>query len=240
MIFNLELNILGPPPKRNFIKENMKHIKYMQGLVHENTNETKAPASKLKCAPRLIKYKSTSATLPTKRPEKDSKSKSIQPQKLNRRGGSMNIKKTNTEIRLLDIGVQTEIPNDISQLYTEGRIVYPRKRINRLEDRGDTISGEQIEDLIVAVEGIHLNDKQFAKANMQTIKPPPSKPDRDGIKSKFPNNYQRGELPKYIKDKKDGKILEYSPDGPPGHQLLPDEERKDTLKILRQCNNDKI
>lgn len=52
--------------------------------------------------------------------------------------------------------------------------------------------------------------------------------------SKPPPTYQKGVLPKYLKNRKGESIDEPEPDCPPGHVLLPEEERKETLRVLRQ------
>lgn len=53
--------------------------------------------------------------------------------------------------------------------------------------------------------------------------------------NKVPSTYKRGEIPKYLKEEKD-KTTSPVPDAdcPPGHVLLPDDERKETLRVLRQ------
>lgn len=53
--------------------------------------------------------------------------------------------------------------------------------------------------------------------------------------SQVPEHYQKGVLPKYLKDKKDDqKEPTDEPECPRGHVLLPEEERKETLRVLRQ------
>lgn len=51
----------------------------------------------------------------------------------------------------------------------------------------------------------------------------------------LPPTYQKGVLPKYLKDRKDDQFKEVLDDEcPEGHVLLPEEERKETLRVLRQ------
>lgn len=49
-----------------------------------------------------------------------------------------------------------------------------------------------------------------------------------------PANYQRGVVPKYLKDRREDLPIEPDIECPPGHILLPEEERKETLRVLRQ------
>lgn len=71
---------------------------------------------------------------------------------------------------------------------------------------------------------------------MKAVKHKVQKVDNNAVDpNKVPSNYQKGVVPKYLKDRKDEKIKsEEDPECPPGHVLLPDEERKETLRVLRQ------
>lgn len=52
----------------------------------------------------------------------------------------------------------------------------------------------------------------------------------------LPPTYQKGVVPKYLKDRKDEHLKDLPEDEecPDGHVLLPEEERKETLRVLRQ------
>lgn len=59
--------------------------------------------------------------------------------------------------------------------------------------------------------------------------------DKSPDPTRAPPTYQRGVVPKYLKERKDDKTGDIKdPECPPGHILLPDEERKETLRVLRQ------
>lgn len=72
---------------------------------------------------------------------------------------------------------------------------------------------------------------------MQLNKKKTNKVEMDAEAYKFPANYKKGDVPKYLKDEKQKTIEEVDKDCPPGHVLLPDEERKETLRVLRQSEN---
>lgn len=70
---------------------------------------------------------------------------------------------------------------------------------------------------------------------MTNIKPKMVKNDSVRNCLQPPPSYQKGVIPKYLKDRKGlEKSVEIEPDCPPGHILLPEEERKETLRVLRQ------
>lgn len=64
----------------------------------------------------------------------------------------------------------------------------------------------------------------------KTTKQCPSK-----VPAQPPQSYQRGVVPKYIRDRRDEMHKEETEEPcPDGHVLLPEEERKETLRVLRQ------
>lgn len=219
----------------------MNHIKRMQGLLTDHIDEKpRIPRDKFRTVPKLSKHKTNSTTLPSLKLQKETKSsRSLASQKkegLNKKSASP--KKAASEVKLTDRGVQTERPQDIAKLYERGTIVYPRKRRGkRKEDHGDSPSREQINDLTEKMESLDLEEKNYVKDNIQALKqlsPKQEKEEHD--KSKLPKSYQKGVLPKYLKNRKEEKQIECDPECPPGHVLLPDEERKETLRVLRQSN----
>lgn len=86
--------------------------------------------------------------------------------------------------------------------------------------------------------------KDFVKENAQIIKTIAAANKAGGNKAPLnpgnpPPDYKRGVVPKYIKDRKaelykQAKTTEGDEKCPEGHVLLPDTERKDTLRMLRQ------
>lgn len=76
----------------------------------------------------------------------------------------------------------------------------------------------------------------FIKQNIEALKIKPNKQDtQDGVKQ-LPPKYQKGVVPKYLREQKGDKekVLKVDPECPEGHILLPEDERKETLRVLRQ------
>lgn len=69
---------------------------------------------------------------------------------------------------------------------------------------------------------------------MANIKPKPPRPPQVKVIANAPPTYQRGVLPKYLRDRKEEDQTEEGDQCPDGHVLLPEEERKETLRVLRQ------
>ncbi|KAL3286420.1 hypothetical protein HHI36_000928 [Cryptolaemus montrouzieri] len=68
-----------------------------------------------------------------------------------------------------------------------------------------------------------------------------SKNDSVRNQNESPPNYQKGVAPKYLKNRKGyEKSADIKPDCPPGHILLPEEEREETLRVLKQSSADRV
>lgn len=227
----------------------MQQLKRMQGIIITDQLINDKPRTlhdKFRTIPKLNKLRTNSTTLPSLRLQKETKSnKSVGSQKRETANNkkSAEAPKAGSAMKLTDRGVQTERPQDIVKLYEKGTVIYPRshdrKRGKRKDDHGDTISREHIDDVTEKMEGLDLEEKNYVKDNIEALKllSPIKKDDKDEQdKSQVPKNYQRGVLPKYLKMKKDEKVVQCDPECPPGHVLLPDEERKETLRVLRQSN----
>lgn len=228
----------------------MKYIKQMQGLLPDNRpsdDKNKNTRNKLKNLPAKLsgsKQKPTATSFPTLKLQKNTKSnKSLgarkrTPEETKKTEPSKN--ETATESRLTDRGVQTERPQDVFKLYEKGIILYPRKQkktIKRREDHGDSISRDTMHtgDLEDKLENFTLHEKNHIKENIAALKHRSPKLEKENNdKTSPPVNYQKGVVPKYLKNRRDEKEIEFDPECPPGHVLLPDEERKETLRVLRQ------
>lgn len=217
----------------------MKQLKRMQGALNDQPEEkpVNIPRDKFRTVPKLTKNKTN--LLPALKLHKETKSsKSVV---AHSKRSEVTKRAVNSEIRLTDRGVQTERPQDIAKLYERGTIIYPRKqdrkRGKRKDDHGDSISRDtmNIDEVTDKVENVELDEKNYIKGNIQALKlQSPKHEKEDSDKSKLPKNYQKGVVPKYLKNRKDDKQVESDPECPPGHVLLPDEERKETLRVLRQ------
>ncbi|KAG5895226.1 hypothetical protein JTB14_003443 [Gonioctena quinquepunctata] len=132
---------------------------------------------------------------------------------------------------------QTERTDNIDKIFETGVIRYPSVGLERLAsskqgDHGDDLEGD--------IQSLEIEDKDFVKGNMSGFKPKTVKQLNPKVPAQAPPTYQRGVVPKYIRDKKTDKEIEEEEGCPPGHVLLPEEERKETLRVLRQSYADRI
>lgn len=110
--------------------------------------------------------------------------------------------------------------------------ILPSTRTPNRQYKCDSGQGDHlINNLTDNFQQIDLDDKKKSPEKQTKSK------NEQKVPSQAPPNYQRGVVPKYIRDRKaelsnTGK--EVDPECPPGHILLPEEERKETLKALRQ------
>lgn len=82
-------------------------------------------------------------------------------------------------------------------------------------------------------------EKNFLKENIVNTKQKQNKTDGELDPNRAPPNYKKGVVPKYLQEQKkeDEKVAQIDHDCPHGHVLLPDEERKETLRVLRQSKH---
>ncbi|KAK5641028.1 hypothetical protein RI129_009575 [Pyrocoelia pectoralis] len=150
-------------------------------------------------------------------------------------------------------GVQTDNQEDIQRLYRNGVIRYPSpsvvnalasRRLNISHDRGDgniipSPTSPNAVELNDNMQSLDINAKNYIKDNILALKNKTKTNDKEDVK--LPN-HQKGVLPKYLRDRKEelNKQCESETDCPEGHVLLPEEERKETLRVLRQSYADRI
>ncbi|KAB0793671.1 hypothetical protein PPYR_13291 [Photinus pyralis] len=255
-----------PVHKKNFIKENMRHIKEMQGLLPESGTDTKPLRDRQK--PKPIKdvarqssvNKSQSALnhIPLRSRVQKTETKKIETYvpKLHlekNRGEPLNIKPhlppapLHSTEKYLHRAVQTDNQEDIQRLYKNGIIRYPSpsvvnalgKRLSSNQDRGDgSPMPQNVDELDDNMHLLDINNKNYIKENILALKNR-TKNEKEEVKL---SSHQKGVLPKYLRDRKEEltKQCELEPDCPDGHVLLPDEERKETLRVLRQSYADRI
>lgn len=155
---------------------------------------------------------------------------------------------TEENSKLTHRAMQTERQEDLSKLYDTGVIKYPSpgvlKGIKQTESplvrpiqKGE---GDQVDNLSQLMENnLTTEEKDFIKEN-RNIKSKQQKQSPVKVMMEAPPNYQRGVVPKYLRDRKQESPLNIDTDCPPGHILLPEEERKETLRVLRQSYADRI
>ncbi|XP_053596506.1 uncharacterized protein LOC103570920 isoform X1 [Microplitis demolitor] len=152
------------------------------------------------------------------------------------------------------LGIQTLDTNDLDSLYSEGIIRYPSSRsreeksckevdqvdLNLELDRNSSptrcLGGKQ--DLTESSPG---KDKDYVKMNKEkiTVAARLAAQLNNGV---VPPNYRKGVVPKYILERKEeqqqkieqAKLDAANSDCPPGHIPLPDNERKETLRLLKK------
>ncbi|KAK9887993.1 hypothetical protein WA026_000282 [Henosepilachna vigintioctopunctata] len=153
--------------------------------------------------------------------------------------------------KFLSRGIQTERLDDISKLYESGVIKYPsagvrrspRKELRKFNpDQGDNVN--TVDELYEITDNSGVGDRpehNYVKENIRNIKIKVNKNDSVRDPTQPPPTYQKGVLPKYLKDRRGfEKTVEPEPDCPPGHILLPEDERKETLRVLRQSYADRV
>ncbi|GJQ80073.1 hypothetical protein Trydic_g19357 [Trypoxylus dichotomus] len=269
-----------PVHRRNFIKENMRYIKQIQGLTqNQNLPElspSKQSGDKFRNVPPKIssqfnatvtksKYRLSQPSLgehshsntkvvkggpPRFRQDKMPKAK-LEIKQL-RDFGEISRTEEVSECafneKITHRGIQTERNEDMNRLYECGVIKYPspsvldqinnikRKSVKVNQDHGDT----SIEDKLNTLQ---LDEKpDYIRQNIQAVKQKSTRSDIIPTSGSLPPTYQKGVLPRYLKERRDEQLKDVPDDDecPEGHVLLPDEERKETLRVLRQSYADRI
>ncbi|CAH1168817.1 unnamed protein product [Phyllotreta striolata] len=129
--------------------------------------------------------------------------------------------------------IQTECTSDTTKLYETGTIKFATSSA-KLKNKPPPMEGDSLE-----AEEYDNKKRDYVKENMSNLKPKPVKPSPVKIHADPPPTYQKGVLPKYLQDKKT-ENTEDDDQCPPGHVLLPESERKETLRVLRQSYADRI
>ncbi|CAH1997319.1 unnamed protein product [Acanthoscelides obtectus] len=241
-----------PVSRRNFIKENVKSIKQMQNLLQEaGVIQPRATrADKYQNVPPLLKSRditpsrhhssstdNTKAHHLTKQPLK-------KPPAANQKAKQDQVQRTKAKStlevndRFTSRAIQTERTDDLNRLYETGVIKYPSPGLGRSDEStkhsptrvksyGDTIEND--------MQSLDLEEKDYIKKNMTNLQPKQLKPAASKVPAQAPPSYQRGVVPKYLRDRKQDEQPDHSDEPcPEGHVLLPEEERKETLRVLRQ------
>lgn len=70
---------------------------------------------------------------------------------------------------------------------------------------------------------------------MSNMKARVTKQPASKVLAQAPSTYQRGVVPKYLRERRDEEQKDEADEPcPEGHVLLPEDERKETLRVLRQ------
>ncbi|XP_013141020.1 PREDICTED: uncharacterized protein LOC106105271 [Papilio polytes] len=259
--------------KKNFIKENMKQLKFLQGKspreqelavkkvqqprkmtasADNNLNIIK-PTSSSKSKPSLVVSKNNSPTLRRRHPDirikKGDMAEFLKRKELRNKTRVKNDSPDENEDddsissgRLRDIGCQTIESNLAHKLNesTKLTVLYPKQDFddndNKANASGDSARNRRSSPSPRNIyrsgdEGLDM-DKTHSRLNAIL--------ERKGKDPYLPTGYQKGVLPKYLRDRKEqgpkeieGAKADDSSTCPPGHVPLPDTERKETLRMLR-------
>ncbi|XP_066139711.1 uncharacterized protein [Euwallacea fornicatus] len=268
-MYSTTLRGIFPEPKpvyrRNFVKENIKSIKHMQGILQEagvihpkKRSSAQEHDRNILQLTKSMESTSNKALRNTNKPEVQT-SHSGKYQAPNKPSNVENVKlkvtktkqtKVNKElqdrageIRLTHRAMQTEREEDMAQLYDSGVIKYPRPGIMKSLESPVFKSpqngcGDELGSVVQEFENL-TTQEDVIKGN-KNIKIKASKLSSAKVMGQAPENYQRGIVPKYLRDRKEDPPAEIDFECPSGHILLPEEERKETLRVLRQSYADRI
>ncbi|KAF9421234.1 hypothetical protein HW555_002706 [Spodoptera exigua] len=262
--------------KKNFIKENMKQLKYIQSKSPKepkyNTKNVHPPrlTNPIAAGSSLGQVKSSPSNKSGKTSINIAKTSSTSTRK---KMADIRIKKgdmaeflkrkelrqsrpiedcTDEEVqssestgRLRDIGCQTVESNLAQKLAESAKLtmLYPKKEGEDTEakmkasgDTGHPRSPPPSQTPRRAGDDNNIIDIERNRSRLNAIL------ERKDTKDPYlPSGYQKGVLPKYLRERKEqgpkegegGRLEEDHSVCPPGHVTLPDTERKETLRMLR-------
>lgn len=255
--------------KKNFIRENMKQLKFIQGKSPKepkytlksippsrlsNSMATGSSLGQVKSSPSNKSGKvsvvigKTSSTNCRKKPH-DVKIKKGDMAEFLKRKEIRNTKDEDSEEeeakslessgRLRDVGCQT-IESALSQKLTESAkltMLYQKKDEDEAKIKASGDSGRHKSTSPTHSPFKAGDEGPESERNRSRLNAILERKDKDPY---LPSGYQKGVLPKYLRMRKEqeGIVPEAEPEGsygecPPGHVALPDTERKETLKMLR-------
>ncbi|CAK1550316.1 unnamed protein product [Leptosia nina] len=255
--------------KKNFIRENMKQLKFIQGKPPKDpkfTLKTGQPTrfpNSLAASATLAQVKSSPSSKSGKvtlNVGKNSASSCRRRQDIRIKKGDMaeflkrkelrqshaledtddEVRSTDSSGRLRDIGCQT-IETNLSQRLESAKLtmLYPKDEDNEAKikasgDSGRTKSPSSLAHTPRRAGDDLIDERHRSKLNSILEK-------KDNKDPYLPSGYQKGVLPKYLRERKEQTAKEQETVTveddhvicPPGHVTLPDNERKETLRMLR-------
>lgn len=255
--------------KKNFIRENMKQLKLIQGkspkepkytmkAVHPPrlTNPIAAGSSlgQVKSTPSnksariSLNVGKTSSTnsrkkLPEIRIKKGDmaeflKRKELRQSKQPEDSPDEDVRSTDSSGRLRDIGCQT-IESNLSQKLAESAkltVLYPKKDDDDTKMKASGDSGHYRNSPPSQTPRRGGDEGIEVERNRSRLNSILERKDKDPY---LPSGYQKGVVPKYLRERKEqlphaeGTGVAIDDVCPPGHVALPDTERKETLRMLR-------
>ncbi|XP_028135429.1 uncharacterized protein LOC114330301 [Diabrotica virgifera virgifera] len=234
-------NVMERKPARNFIKENIHSIRQLQGIMKVQ-GESMSRRDKFRNAPLWVPRREAAKKMATQNEEvvkSNEVSKSKQKLEYSLKAKS-DIKRCEKKrdvppeslFKFSHRSVQTENTDDPSVLYETGVIRYSslkpsNSKVDKSLAEGDFRDTED------------SKGRDYIKENILNLKPKPTRQVSQKVPADVPPTYQQGQLPKYLQVKKE-KEKEEDDTCPTGHVLLPDSERKETLKVLRESYADRV
>ncbi|XP_050347598.1 enkurin domain-containing protein 1-like [Nymphalis io] len=255
--------------KRNFIKENMKQLKLIQNKSPKEPKLTLKSAQpsrlttpitanalgQVKSSPSSKSGKGTlnvgKSSLSNRKKFSDVRIKKGDMAEFLRRkemiltkqpeeSSGDEVQSSESSSRLRDIGCQT-IESNLAQRLNESTkltMLYPMKESDdneaKMKASGDSRSQRSPPR---ALSPRRAGDDMMEEKHRSRLNAILDRKDKDPY---LPPGYQKGVLPKYLRDRKDStkEVEDTKADDdntmcPPGHVTLPDNERKETLRMLR-------
>lgn len=157
--------------------------------------------------------------------------------------------------------IQTLDSNEINDIYSEGLIRYPSKKsVNKNASTPEPCEANKSSNLSTEGGDDKVTESPKGEKNVESFESSDHKNDVDYIKlnkertsvasrmamhvnnsGALPANYRKGVVPKYIKNRKEAQEKEekekaeaFDPDCPESHIALPDNERQETLHMLKK------
>ncbi|XP_038222349.1 uncharacterized protein LOC119839961 [Zerene cesonia] len=256
--------------KKNFIRENMKQLKFIQGkspkepkytlksghpprfassLAASNTLGQVKSSPSNKSGKVILNIGKTSALggrkkLPDVRIKKGDmaeflKRKEQRQSHVQEDQSDDEVKSTESSGRLRDIGCQT-IESNLSQRLESAKLtmLYNREEDSETKIKASGDSGQHKSPSPVSHTPRRAGDDLMEERNRSRLNSILEKKDKDPY---LPPGYQKGVLPRYLRERKEqeAKELEGAKTNddhiacPPGHVTLPDNEKRETLRMLR-------
>ncbi|CAH0720582.1 unnamed protein product, partial [Brenthis ino] len=214
--------------KKNFIRENMKQLKLIQG------KSPKEPKLTLKSHPPRLATPVTQVKSSPSNKNEFLRRKEMRQVKQQEESSEDEMISSESSGRLRDIGCQT-VETNLAQKLTESTkltMLYPKE-----DDETKKASGDSRSQRSPLPRSPHRADDMMEERNRSRLNAILERKDKDPY---LPSGYQKGVLPKYLRDRKESakEVEDTKPDEdhtacPQGHVTLPDNERKETLRMLR-------
>ncbi|KAL7287108.1 hypothetical protein TKK_0018726 [Trichogramma kaykai] len=159
-----------------------------------------------------------------------------------------NYNDNSNDVKLVSLGIQTVDTEDIDSLYSEGIIRYPSTKFKNSQNDLKEDNPQEIKNNENCIDSeCQVNDsKDYVKINKEKITLA-SKLASQLSNSSAQISHRMGVVPKYIKERKEELVKEKlakaaakQSDCPVGHVPIPDNERKETLAMLKKNHQELV